>query len=362
MTGKSLSRSLCLFGAAMFAFGVFATSGAVAQKRFDGVTLTVATFPGAWRDGIIKVTGAKFEALGGKLEWTPGSTTEFLQQAIAARGGYVFDVVEVVEDLWSKWMGGGFVQKWDHSKLPNLSQLGPKMYDEYRVAHWIVLQSIIYNVDKFEENGIPAPTKYSDLIHPKLKKRVVSRDFTNFTGIFPVVGLAREFGGGEHDITPGLKALKEMDVHSFLGLSSQGPQLMQAGGVWASMIHAGWGVRLINAGEPVAVVHPEVAGKKGMPTLGYIALSKASKNKEAAHWLMNELIGAEQQEEWYKSSGIVPVNKDTLAKVASSPVIGKDGNPALMLDAEELANAYYVDFSKYDAKTWNEEFNRIFFE
>ena len=80
------------------------------------------------------MTGAKFEALGGKLEWTPGSTTEFLQQAIAARGDYVFDVVEVVEDLWSKWMGGGFVQKWDHSMLPNLSQLGPKMYDEYRVA------------------------------------------------------------------------------------------------------------------------------------------------------------------------------------------------------------------------------------
>ena len=175
MTRKSLFRSLYLLGAVVIAFSVLSTTSVVAQKRFDGVTLTVATFPGAWRDGIIKVTGAKFEALGGKLQWTPGSTTEFLQQAIAARGDYVFDVVEVVEDLWSKWMGGGFVQKWDHAQLPNLSQLDSKMYDDYRVAHWIVLQSIIYNVDKFKENGIPVPKKYADLIHPKLKKRVVSR-------------------------------------------------------------------------------------------------------------------------------------------------------------------------------------------
>ena len=362
MTRKSLFRSLYLLGAVVIAISVLSTTSVVAQKRFDGVTLTVATFPGAWRDGIIKVTGAKFEALGGKLQWTPGSTTEFLQQAIAARGDYVFDVVEVVEDLWSKWMGGGFVQKWDHAQLPNLSQLDSKMYDDYRVAHWIVLQSIIYNVDKFKENGIPVPKKYADLIHPKLKKRVVSRDFTNFTGIYPVVGLAHDFGGSEANITPGLKALKDMDVHSFLGLSSQGPQLMQAGGVWASMIHAGWGVRLIKAGQPVGVVHPEVNGKKGLPTLGYIALSKASKNKEAAHWLMNELIGAEQQEEWYSSSGIVPVNKATLTKVSSSPVMGKDGNPALILDPAELANAFYVDYSHYDAKAWNEEFNKIFFE
>jgi spermidine/putrescine-binding protein len=362
MIRKSLVRSLHLLGAAVIVFSVLSTSSAVAQTRFDGVTLTVATFPGAWREAIIKVTGAKFEALGGKLQWTPGSTTEFLQQAIAARGGYVFDVVEVVEDLWSKWMGGGFVQKWDHSKLSNLSQLDSKMYDDYRVGHWIVLQSIIYNVDKFKENGIPAPKKFSDLIHPKLKKRVVSRDFTNFTGIYPVVGLAHDFGGSEANITPGLEKLKEMDLHSFLGFSSQGPQLMEAGDVWASMLHAGWGVRLIKAGQPVAVVHPEVAGKKGLPTLGYIALSKASKNKEAAHWLMNELIGAEQQEEWYNTSGIVPVNNTTLKKVSSSPVRGKDGNPALILDAEELANAYYVDYSHYDVKAWNEEFNRIFFQ
>ena len=116
-------------------------------------------------------------------------------------------------------------------------------------GHWIVLQSIIYNVDKFKENGIPAPKKFSDLIHPKLKKRVVSRDFTNFTGIYPVVGLAHDFGGSEANITPGLEKLKEMDLHSFLGFSSQGPQLMEAGDVWASMLHAGWGVRLIKAGS-----------------------------------------------------------------------------------------------------------------
>ncbi len=56
------------------------------------------------------------------------------------------------------------------------------------------------------------------------------------------------------------------------------------------------------------------------------------------------------------------MNKTTLAKVSSDPVRGKDGNPALILDAGELANAYYVDYSHYDAKTWNEEFNRIFFQ
>ena len=363
MTNKKIVKALRVIGVAAIALGLLASQDAMAQsKKFDGVTLTVATFPGAWREGIIKITGAKFEKLGGKVAWTPGSTTEFLQQAIAARGGYVFDIMEVTNDLWPKWSEGKFVQKWDHSKIPNVSQLDKQMYDDFRVAHWIVLQSIIYNVDKFKENGIPAPTKFSDLIHPKLKKRVVSRDFTNFTGIYPVVGLAREFGGGESNITPGLEKLKEMDLHSFLGFSSQGPQLMEQGDVWAAMLHAGWGVRLIKAGQPVAVVHPVIGGKKGMPTLGFIALSKASKNKEAAHWFMNELISAEQQEEWYNTSGIVPVNNATLKKVSGSPLLDKMGNPALILDPAELANGYFVDYSHYDVKKWNEEFNRIFFK
>ena len=48
--------------------------------------------------------------------------------------------------------------------------------------------------------------------------------------------------------------------------------------------------------------------------------------------------------------------------MSSDPVRGKDGNPPLILDAGELANAYYVDSSHYDAKAWNEEFNRVFFQ
>ena len=356
-----IAKALRLFGVAAIAFGFLASQDAAAQN-FDGVTLTVATFPGAWREGIIKVTAGKFEKLGGKVAWTPGSTTEFMQQAITARGGYVFDIMEVTDDLWPKWRDGKFVQKWDHSKIQNVSQLDKQMYDDFRIAHWIVLQSIVYNVDKFKENGIPAPTSYGDLLHPKLKKRVVTRDFTNFTGIYPVVGLAREFGGSEENITPGIQKLKELDVHSFLGLSSQGPQLMEQGDAWAALMHAGWGVRMINAGQPVGVVHPKIGNKTGMPTLGYIALSKASKNKEAAHWFMNELISEDQQEEWYNSSGIVPVNNATLKKVSGSPLLDKMGNPALILDPAELANGYFVDYSHYDAKKWNEEFNRIFFK
>jgi len=120
------------------------------------------------------------------------------------------------------------------------------------------------------------------------------------------------------------------------------------------VLHAGWGVRLIKAGQPVAVVHPVIDGKRGLPTLGFLALSKASKNKEAAHWLLNELISEAQQEKWHNVAGIVPVNSKTLAKVSSDPVRGKDGKPALTLDAKELADAYYVDYSYYDAKKWNE--------
>ena len=54
MIRKSLVRSLHLLGAAVIVFSVLSTSSAVAQTRFDGVTLTVATFPGAWREAIIK--------------------------------------------------------------------------------------------------------------------------------------------------------------------------------------------------------------------------------------------------------------------------------------------------------------------
>ena len=72
--------------------------------------------------------------------------------------------------------------------------------------------------------------------------------------------------------------------------------------------------------------------------------------------------GRRSRSKWHNVAGIVPVNSKTLAKVSSDPVRGKDGKPALTLDAKELADAYYVDYSYYDAKKWNEEFNGIFFK
>ena len=69
-----------------------------AEGRFEGVTLTVGTFGGSWKDRLEEYMTPKFEAEGGKIEFITGNPRNLLSKLIAARGQDApMDVIEIVE-------------------------------------------------------------------------------------------------------------------------------------------------------------------------------------------------------------------------------------------------------------------------
>ncbi len=62
-------------------------------------------------------------------------------------------MIEIGDDTYPDFRAGDFLEKIDHSKIPNLSKVDPSLYDEYIVSNWLSEPSVVYNADKFKEAG-----------------------------------------------------------------------------------------------------------------------------------------------------------------------------------------------------------------
>jgi putative spermidine/putrescine transport system substrate-binding protein len=349
-----------LLAGAVLAAGVLTADGAAAaEKRFDGVTLTVGTFGGSWKDRIHGYIGAKFEALGGEIQYVSGNPRILLSKLVAARGQAApFDVVEIVDSTWPDTLKAGFVQKLNLDNIPNVKDLDANMYDEYKVANWMTEEGFIYDIEKFKELGIAKPTKFSDLLDPKLKGRVSFPDINVNTALNPIVGFAADNGGDENNIDPGLKAIKDLDAFAFWNSGTQITQMFQSGDIWVAIAHAGWGVRLNDAGIKVGMVHPQVKDKVGMASRGFAGVVKGTENTEAAEFYINLLVSEEMQEILHTKNGIVPTNSKVQVKYADQPKLDAEGAPFLLLSPEQIGNLYYMDWSNFNMSEWTKKWNR----
>ena len=61
----------------------------------------------------------------------------------------------------------------------------------------------------FKEKGWAPPTSWNDLKDPKYKKQLVIPPINNTYGLYTLVMFARMNGGGEKNIDPGFKVMKE---------------------------------------------------------------------------------------------------------------------------------------------------------
>ena len=345
--------------AAALAALTIAAGPAATEGRFDGVTLTVGTFGGSWKDRISEYVTPKFEAEGGKIEFITGNPRNLLSKLIAARGQDApMDVVEVAESTWADLREGDFLTTYNKDNIPNLAGLDPALYDDYRVGNWLTEVGIVYDLDKFKKAGIEQPTKFSDLMNPKLAGKVGLPDVVMAVAIPMVVGFAQEFGGDERNIDPGLEKINEIDVFSYYSSGPQATQLFESGDIWAIVLHAGWAVRLNDAGIKVGMAFPEVAGKLGVADTGYVGVVKGTKNQEAAEFYINLLISDEMQEILHTKNGIVPVSRSIEEKYMDQAAKDPSGEPMLMLSPKEIANLYYIDYDNFDMRAFTKEWNR----
>lgn len=339
--------------------GLASTASALAQeKRFEGVTLRVATYGGPWKDGLEALLAPEMEKLGAKVEFTTGPPSAHLAKLIAARGkAPPFDLMEVDEPSAPQFLRAGVLQKYDAALLPNASGLVSGIAkDGYLVPDWVFQDGVVYNADKFRELGIPKPTKYTDLLNPKLKGRVGVPDISGNLGLFVVYGFAFAAGGDENNVKPGIEAMKKLEATQFFTGNPAAQTALVSGDIWANFMGASWAVRLRRAGYPWAkFAHLQVGNNVGLRERGYVGLAKGSRNVEAAHYFVNRYISADIQEELSKRLGSVAVNKEALQALDKDPLLKE----IMLLSPKENANMRDVDFDKIDVDKWREEWNAI---
>jgi putative spermidine/putrescine transport system substrate-binding protein len=328
-----------------------------AQQRFDGVTLRVATYGGPWGDGMKKLIGPEFAKLGGTLEIVTGAPAGHLAKLIVARGKEPpFDLCEVDEPATPNFIRASVLQKFDVSKLPNASGLiSPITQDGHLVPDWVFQDGVVYNADKFKELGIPAPKRYSDLLDPRLKGRVGVPNISGGLGLFVVYGFTIDAGGSVTNIKPGLENLKKLGATQYFSGNLAAQTALIAGDIWANFMGSSWAIRLRRAHHDWAkFALLKVGDDVGLWERGHLGLAKNSRNVEAAHWFVNELISPKIQLELAKRAGNVPVNKQAIAELDKDPL----AHEILRLDPKDIAKMRRVDFGTIDVSAWREEWNR----
>ena len=324
------------------------------DTRFQGVTLRVATWGGATRDALRDYVASELERRGAKVEFVIGSPQDNLAKLIAARGQVPFDVYEFLGTMRPEIVGRGLLAKLNLANLPNARPVMQAQGDATMVPTWITEEMIVYNVDKFRENGIAPPRSLADLRNPKLSGRVMIPDISSGGGIEAVGAFALSAGGDEANIAPGLKLINEVPNVRFWKAGGEVVTQFKSGDIWVAVAHAGWAVRTAQAGVPVATVPARFGSKEGMVKEGYVGVVKGSRNQEAAEFFINTYLSADAQSKFALKVAAVPVIQEARARMAESPVIKE----LVILDPSRIDNMVRLDPAKIDLSRWNEEWNR----
>lgn len=352
-TMMMLQRVVAAAVAALLGLGLEPSSAQ--DKRFDGVTLRVATWGAAWKDVQEKIIAKKFSELGGKIEYVTGSPQANLAKLIAARGQLPFDLMEILDAQVPDMEKSDLLEPIDADKVSNKSLIEPFQLQKSLIGTWYTQEGICYNKPKYAELGLTPPKSFQDLVNPKLERKVLLPDINSGGGLAFVGAIAHATGGDEKNIKPGLELINRIKPPKYW---SQGAELitqMKSGDIIAAVAHSGWCHRAALAGATVAFSHPEIkAGIKGIAKEGWFGILKGTKNKEAALWYVNAFLDPAFQKEFAAVAGVLPISKPALAGVKDVPIM-KD---MVETDAAAIKAELRIDYRKVDLSGWNDLWNR----
>ncbi|MCC8430956.1 ABC transporter substrate-binding protein [Reyranella aquatilis] len=324
---------------------------ALAQQK----TLTVAAYGGVWDSHLRKEVFPEFEKKHGvKVEYVAGNSTDTLAKLQAQKGNQVIDVAIMDDGVMYQAIKLGFcapIEGMDKSELYPAALFK----DDKAVAVGQTGTGFMVNTKVFKEKGWPIPTSWNDLKDPKFKKQLVIPPINNTYGLYTLMMFARMNGGGEKNIEPGFKVMKN-DVNPNVLVYEPSPgkmtELFQSGQANIAVWGTGRVQAFANTGFPVDFIYP----KEGAPILLASAcpVAKASVNP-LAHEMIKLLVSAPVQTGMAKEMGNGPVNTKVdvnMPELKMAPV----GERAKLIIAPDwdAINAQRDDWTK----RWNREVER----
>jgi putative spermidine/putrescine transport system substrate-binding protein len=219
----------------------------------------------------------------------------------------------------------------------------------------LVGTGLMYNTKYFREKGWPAPTSWNDLKDPKYKKLLVIPPINNTYGLHTLVMFARMNGGGEKNIEPGFKAIKDevnANVLAYEPSPGKMTELFQSGqaviAVWGSGRVASFAV----TGFPVDFVYPNEGAVTLLPAACPVAKPNASPTAQA---FIKAMLAPDLQVVLAKEYGYGPVNRHAKVDPKDVPIapVGER--------AEKLVNFDWDTINRHRdewTRRWNREVER----
>jgi putative spermidine/putrescine transport system substrate-binding protein len=259
---------------------LFAGAHSALAQRSD-VTLKVGNFGGVTDEVEKKYLVSLFTARTGiKVEFIDGNAEDHLAKMIAGKGRESpYDAVYLDDAIQVKAIAAGVLSKITESEVPNLKFV----YDEvknregYGPAFDLYSCGYIYNVEKFKEAGIPAPTSWADLWDAKLAGHVGVPTLETTMGQCFLAAAERLAGGDESTPEKGIAKIAQIKAQSYPGSSATITTLLTSGSAWVVPWLNGRAWGLIDKGLPFAYVLPKEGAYRGMTMIDVVAGTKHRK-------------------------------------------------------------------------------------
>jgi putative spermidine/putrescine transport system substrate-binding protein len=324
---------------------------AYAQQK----TLYVAGYGGSFEQTMRKGVIPAFEKKHGvKVEYVAGNSTDTLAKLQAQRANQQIDVAIADDGPMYQAIQLGFCQK--ISGLPAADIYESARYkDDKAVGIGLVGTGIMYNTKYFKEKGWAPPSSWNDLKDPKYRKLLVIPPINNSYGLYTLVMFARMNGGGEKNIDPGFKVMKEQvnpNVLAYEPSPGKMTELFQSGQAEIAVWGSGRTHSFAITGFPVEFVYPREGAVTLLASVCPIAKPNAT---PLANEFVKALVEPQFQAVLAAEYGYGPVNKK--AKVDAQALrmapVGER--------ASKLVNMDWVTINeKRDewTKRWNREIER----
>ena len=168
-----------------------------------------------------------------KVVVVPGTSTDILAKAQAAKGSAQMHVMVLDDGVMVRAIGMGLCEKIKPSA--NLAALPPvaRLKDDHAVGLTMGLTGLAYNAKVFADKGWAAPTSWNDLADPKYKGKVVVQSMpASSFGLHAFLMFNRLKGGTEKNVEPAFKAWPTTigpNVVEYIPNSAKVVEMMQAG-------------------------------------------------------------------------------------------------------------------------------------
>lgn len=243
-----------------------------------------------------------------KVVYVAGNSTETLAKLQAQKGRQQINVALMDDGPMYQALQMGLCEKLNdapvYKDLYPLARISPEA-----TGVGVVATGIGYNEQAFKERGWTPPDSWENLTDPRYKQLLGMPPVTNTYGLHTLVEMARLRGGGEKDIDPGFKALKDEigpNVLAWVSAPGEMDGMMQNGDVVMAVYGSGRAVALQGTGFPLKFIYP----KEGAVALQIAACAVTpNAQSELSQLFIQHVLSPEVQAIQAQQNGYAPVNQ-----------------------------------------------------